>query len=72
MRNEVMNLEEKILNNKYYLLEHYENVENILEQITTILDFGMNCEKIEEWFQSQQNSIEIIDNLLENRVKNLC
>jgi len=67
-----MHLEEKILNNKNYLLEYYENIDDILEQITAILDFGMSNKKIERWFRLHSVSIKIIETLLENKVKTLC
>ena len=72
MRIEVINLETKILDNKDYLLEYYENIDDILEQITTILDFGMSNKKIERWFRLHSASIKIIETLLENKVKTLC
>jgi len=72
MRIEIINLETKILDNKYYLMEYYENIEDILEQITTILDFGMSNKTIEKWFRLNRESIKIIETLLEDKVKTLC
>ncbi len=65
MRIEIINLEEKILNNQTYLFEYYPNTKMLIEQISMILDFGMNNDKIKEWFRLNKIAIDIIENLIE-------
>jgi len=62
-----MNLEERILDNETYLLEYYPNIKLVKEQITMILDFGMNNETIVEWFRLNRITINIINDLIERQ-----
>jgi len=59
-----MELEDKIVNNKSYLLENYPNTEMVIEEINMILDFNLSNEKIVEWVRLNQISIGIIEELL--------
>ncbi len=62
-----MNLEEKILENEIYLLTFYPNTQLILSQISMILDFGLSNDKIDRWFKLNKISINIINEILEEK-----
>ena len=64
---ELMDLEEKILENKTYLRNNYPYTEIILLQITTILDFGMSNDRIVEWIESNRTIINTIYELLDRK-----
>ncbi len=67
MRTEIICLEDKILNNKTYLLKNYSNTKMLIEQINMILDFELSDEKIKEWFRLNKIAIGIINNLLNDK-----
>ena len=68
MRVEIMNLEEKILDNETYLFRYYPNTQMLIEQISMILDFGMSNEIIVEWFRLNKIAIDIINKLLNEKI----
>ncbi|WP_457750173.1 hypothetical protein [Sulfurimonas sp.] len=68
MRKEIIILEDTIVNNYTYLLRHYPDTQKLLAQITTILDFGMQDENIEHFFQTNRMSIIKIIELLKKNV----
>ena len=68
MRVEIMNLEEKILDNETYLFRYYPNTQMLIEQISMILDFGMSNEIIVEWFRLNKIAIDIINKLLDEKI----
>jgi len=65
----VMELEENILKHKEYLLSVYKNTESILSQIAMILDFGLDNDKVHEWYRLNKISINIIYELIEEKEK---
>jgi len=68
MRMKIMELEEKIVKNKHYLIAHYPNTEMMLEQINMILDFNLSNEKIIEWFKLNRGAIRAVEELLREKM----
>ncbi len=64
-----MELEENILKHKEYLLSVYQNTDSILSQISMILDFGLDNDKLNEWYRLNRISINIICELIEEKEK---
>jgi len=62
-----MELEEKIVKNKHYLMVHYPNTEMVLEQINMILDFNLSNEKITDWLRLNKGAIRAIEELLQEK-----
>jgi len=64
-----MELEENILKHKEYLLSVYQNTESLLSQISMILDFGLDNDKVREWYRLNKSSINTIYELIEEKEK---
>ncbi len=71
MRLKIIDLESRILENKCYLFKNFPNTEAILSQITMILDFGLSNDKIEEWLRLNKISINLIDEFLDDKYKDI-
>jgi len=67
MRLKIIDLESRILENESYLFKNFPNSKAILSQITMILDFGLNNDKIKEWFRLNKISINLINEILQRK-----
>ncbi|SFP43639.1 hypothetical protein [Hydrogenimonas thermophila] len=65
---ELMDLEERILENRTVLIKSYPYTEILLSQINTILDFGISSDKIKEWLESNRTVINEIYELLDGKM----
>ena len=63
----ILELEENILQHKEYLLSRYENTDELLSQISTILDFGIDNDRLNKWYQLNKISIKLIYTLIKER-----
>jgi hypothetical protein len=63
----VIELEENILKHKEYLLSVHQNTENLLSQISMILDFGLDNDKLNKWYRLNKVSINTIYELIEEK-----
>jgi hypothetical protein len=64
---ELMDLEEKILANRVYLRSRNSNIDELLLQIATILDFGMSYDCVVKWVKSKRIVINEIYELLDRK-----
>jgi len=65
---QLMQLEERISANYRYLKEIHPEIEDLLAQIRTILDYGMCSEDINAWWKRNTHFITQIKNLLDNKI----
>ena len=61
----IIELEDTILQNKEYLIDSCPHTQEILNQLSMILDFGMDSTQIDKWLRLNQVPIRLIYELLE-------
>jgi hypothetical protein len=67
MRYKLIEIEEKILQNRQYLINRYPQTENFLYQLSNILDFGLENKYLEKWFKMNKITIDILTQLIEKQ-----
>jgi len=67
MRYKLIEIEEKILQNRQYLTDRYPQTENFLYQLSHILDFGLENKYLEKWFKMNKITIDILTQLIEKQ-----
>ena len=65
---QLMQLEERISANYRYLKEIHPEIEDLLAQIRTILDYGMCSEDINAWWKRNTHFIMQVKDLLDNKI----
>ena len=67
MKQKVIDLQRKIKNNIDYISTQYSTIDDILYQLTLILDMKMTNDKIEQWFELNSSIVNTIENILERQ-----